>query len=114
RVLPFGGTVLKVDLKGELLKKVLDYGEASKGTGAYLQRDNISRNGAEWLIGGKPIIDNKTYTVAFTDFLLKGLDVPFLTPQNKDIVKIYTPKENETASDVRNAIILYLRSLKMQ
>lgn len=112
RVLPFGGTVLKVDLKGELLKKVLDYGESKKGTGAYLQRDNISMDGNGWLIGGKPIVDNKTYTVAFTDFLLKGLDIPFLTPQNKDIVKIYTPQENEIASDVRNAIISHLRSTK--
>ncbi|HLW32540.1 MAG TPA: bifunctional metallophosphatase/5'-nucleotidase [Aequorivita sp.] len=112
RVLPFGGTVLKVDLKGELLKKVVDYGESKKGTGAYLQRDNISRDGTGWLIGGKPIVDNKTYTVAFTDFLMKGLDIPFLTPQNKDIIRIYTPQENEVASDVRNAIISYLRSMK--
>lgn len=112
RVLPFGGTVLKVDLKGDLLKKVVDYGESKKGTGAYLQRDNISRDGTGWLIGGKPIVDNKTYTVAFTDFLMKGLDIPFLTPENKDIIKIYTPKEKEVASDVRNAIIFYLNSQK--
>ena len=111
RVLPFGGTVLKVDLKGELLRKVVDYGESKKGTGAYLQRDNISRDGSGWLVDGKPIVDNKTYTVAFTDFLMKGLDIPFLTPENKDIIKIYTPKENEVASDVRNAIISYLRSM---
>ena len=114
RVLPFGGTVLKVDLKGDLLKKVVDYGEAKKGTGAYLQRDNISQDGSGWLIDGKPIVDNKTYTVAFTDFLLKGLDIPFLTPQNKDIIKVYTPQENEIAADVRNAIISYLRGGKNQ
>jgi 2',3'-cyclic-nucleotide 2'-phosphodiesterase (5'-nucleotidase family) len=113
RVLPFGGSVLKVDLKGNLLKEILDYGQEKKGTGAYLQRDNVSEaaNG-DWLIQGKPISEKKTYTIAISDFLLKGLDIPFLTPENKDIVKIYTPKETENAADIRKAIIFYLNSLK--
>ena len=113
RVLPFGGSVLKVDLKGNLLKQILDYGEENRGNGAYLQRDNISEaaNG-DWLIQGKPIVENKTYSIALSDFLMKGLDIPFLTPGNKDVVKIYTPKETETAADIRKAIILYLNSLK--
>jgi 2',3'-cyclic-nucleotide 2'-phosphodiesterase (5'-nucleotidase family) len=113
RVLPFGGSVLKVDLKGNLLKEILDYGQEKKGTGAYLQRDNISEaSNGDWLIQGKPISEKKTYTIAISDFLLKGLDIPFLTPENKDIVKIYTPKETETAADIRKAIIFYLNSLK--
>ena len=41
RVLPFGGPVLKVEMKGSLLKKVLQYGENATGSGAYLQRSNI-------------------------------------------------------------------------
>lgn len=113
RVLPFGGSVLKVELKGNLLKEILDYGQEKKGTGAYLQRDNVSEaaNG-DWLIQGKPIVENKTYSIALSDFLLKGLDIPFLTPENKDIVKIYTPQETEIAADIRKAIIFYLNSLK--
>ena len=41
RVLPFGGPVMKVEMKGSLLKKVLQYGENASGSGAYLQRSNI-------------------------------------------------------------------------
>ena len=41
RVLPFGGPVMKVEMKGSLLKKVLQYGENATGSGAYLQRSNI-------------------------------------------------------------------------
>ncbi len=115
RVLPFGGSVLKVDLKGSLLKEILEYGKLQRGEGAYLQRYNFSQNEKdEWLVSEKPIDDQKTYSVAFSDFLLKGLDIPFLTPENSGIVKIYTPKENETAADIRKAIIFYLNSQKKQ
>ncbi len=113
RVLPFGGGVLKVELNGKLLKEILDYGEAQSGEGAYLQRYNFSRNNkGAWQIGDgiETIIDSKTYTVAFTDFLLKGLDIPFLKHDNPGIVNIYTPKETEIAADIRRAIISYLTS----
>ncbi|WP_310992240.1 bifunctional metallophosphatase/5'-nucleotidase [Aequorivita marina] len=113
RILPFGGSVLKVDLKGSLLKKVLDYGQASSGEGAYLQRYNISRaQGGTWKMNGKIIRDKKTYKIAISDFLLKGLDIPFLTPENPEVKKVYKPVEKETAGDIRKAIIAYLSSLK--
>ena len=112
RILPFGGSVLKVDLKGELLIQVLQYGNQQSGTGAYLQRYNFSQNSiGEWLIGGHPISSERIYSVAFSDFLLKGLDIPFLTPENNGIEKIYIPEETETVGDIRKAIIKYLQSL---
>ena len=86
RTLPFGGGILKVDLECVLLKKVLDYGSSKKGTGAYLQRHNIQKaTNGEWLIQGEKIIMNKTYKIAFSDFLLKGFDIPFLNPTNKHV-----------------------------
>ena len=112
RILPFGGSALRVELKGELLSQVLEYGNQQSGNGAYLQRYNFSQNpNGGWLIGGKPISNEKIYTVAISDFLLKGLDIPFLKPENKDIVSIYIPKETETAGDIRTTIITYLKSL---
>ncbi len=113
RALPFGGSVLKVKLKGSLLKEVLDYGESKRGKGAYLQQFNVSQDTQKnWTIAGQPINPNKIYTVAFSDFLLKGYDIPFLTTDNKGIVEVYKPKENEPAGDVRKAIILYLKQKK--
>lgn len=114
RVLPFGGGVLKVDIKGNLLKEVLDYGKSHTGSGAYLQRyladyDEVSKS---WKVNGEIIDDSKTYKVAFSDYLLKGYDVPFLKPENNDVLNIYTPKNNEINSDIRKAIIFYLKSLK--
>ncbi|MGB1043461.1 MAG: 5'-nucleotidase C-terminal domain-containing protein, partial [Tenacibaculum sp.] len=71
RVLPYGGAVLKVKLKGNLLQKVLDYGVKAAGTGAYLQRYNVEKKNNKWLIQNKAINPNEIYTVAFSDYLLK-------------------------------------------
>jgi len=114
RVLPFGGSAIKVELKGDLLQKVLNYGRIKKGEGAYLQRMNFTYDKAtkQWSNSGKPIGNNKTYTVVFSDYLLKGYDIPFLKPDNKGVVKIYHPKENELAYDMRKVIISYLKTIK--
>ncbi len=114
RVLPFGGGILKVELKGSLLKEILEYGKSKAGTGAYLQRYNADFDTItnEWKINGKSINDDKIYKVVFSDYLLKGRDIPFLKPDNKDIIKIYTPTNEEVGSDIRKTIIKYLKSLK--
>jgi 2',3'-cyclic-nucleotide 2'-phosphodiesterase (5'-nucleotidase family) len=112
RVLPYGGAVLKVEMKGSLLKEILDFGEASAGTGAYLQRsEGITLDNGTWKIDNKKIVPTKKYTVAITDFLLKGLDIPFLTPENKGIISIYQPKEDELAYDIRKGVIEYMKKL---
>ena len=112
RILPFGGSVVKVDMKGDLLNQLLDYGKSQRGNGAYLQRYKISQSAnGNWLIAGKPINYKNTYTIALSDFLLKGLDIPFLTPENSGIVKIYEPKEDELAFDIRKSVIAYLKSI---
>ena len=53
RVLPYGGGVLKVGIKGELLERVLNYGIAAQGKGAYLQRFNAHIIGNQWMIKNK-------------------------------------------------------------
>jgi hypothetical protein len=90
----------------------LDYGSSKKGTGAYLQRHNLEKaTNGEWLIQGEKIIIDKTYKIAFSDFLLRGFDIPFLNPNNKHVKNIYRPNKEEKAYDIRKATILYLKSL---
>lgn len=111
RVLPFGGSVFKVDMTGELLEKVLDYGENAVGTGAYLQRYNLVKNAnGKWLIGNQPIDKNKVYNIAMNDFLMMGLDVPFLNADNPGVKKIEKPNEGEIAHDIRSTIINYIKN----
>jgi len=112
RVLPFGGGILKVELKGKLLNEVLDYGRSKAGTGAYLQRylAKFDTSSSRWLINEKPIEEDRNYTVAFSDYLLKGYDIPFLKPDHKGVLNVYKPAESELGSDIRKTIIAYLKS----
>ena len=111
RVLPYGGSVFKVRLVGSLLQKVLDYGENSAGRGAYLQRYNVNKIQSNWFIDGKKIKEDAEYTVAFSDYLMRGLDIPFLNEKNKEVLGVYKPLKKEIAYDIRNTVITYLRSL---
>ncbi|AOW19648.1 bifunctional metallophosphatase/5'-nucleotidase [Urechidicola croceus] len=111
RVLPFGGGINKVEMTGELLERTLQYGRLRAGTGAYLQRHNITYENKEWKIGGKPIIKNKIYKVVLTDYLLLGYDIPFLKSDVKGVVKIYKNEPQDTASDIRKVVIEYLKSM---
>jgi len=111
RVLPYGGSVLKVELQGGLLKKVLDFGENSAGKGSYLQRYNVEKVGGKWQVKNQEIIDKKIYTVAFSDYLLKGYDIPFLSTKNKEVISVYYPKRDEKSYDIRKTIIEYLKTL---
>ena len=110
RVLPFGGPVLKVEMKGSLLKKVLQYGENATGSGAYLQRSNIQFINKTFTINNKNISSSTIYTVALSDYLMKGLDIPFLTNDHLDIISVYNPIPTEVSFDIRKGLILYLKN----
>ncbi len=113
RILLFGGSVVQVKMKGSLLIEVLDYGVKSRGTGAYLQRYNLAENDEkQWEISKNQIQPNEVYTIAMSDFLLRGLDIPFLTPEHPEVLEVYIPKEGEIPGDIRRAIIHYLKSHK--
>ena len=109
RVLPYGGAVLKVDITGRLLKRVLQFGKLAAGTGAYLQRYNATVANKVWYISGKPLNEAKTYTVAFSDYLLKGFDIPFLSDKSAGVLKIYKPSGKELSTDIRKVVIAFLK-----
>lgn len=73
RILPFGGKVVRVEMTGELLNRVLQQSEANRGTGGYLV-----------MTGAGAIDPARWYRVATTDFLVSGLErgLDFLAPGN--------------------------------
>lgn len=114
RAMPYGGAVFTLDVKGEFLQKILDFGRDSKGKGAYLQRSSADwdNENNQWLIDGKPLKASKKYRVAINDFLLEGYDIPFLTHENKNILKVREPAPDAVEFDIRKSLIVYLKGLE--
>lgn len=114
RTLPYGGAIFTIEVKGDFLKKILDYGIEKTGKGAYLQRANADYNATDktWTINGKPLDPKKVYKAAITDFLLTGYDIPFLTHKSKEVIRVYNPHPESDAFDIRKSVIVYMKTLK--
>lgn len=124
RMLPFGGPITEVQMKGSLLRKALDAGEGNKGNGGYLQWGRISKNAAgQWLVKNQPLDDKRNYWVILPDFLLTGNEqnMSFLKAApnpdgkgstNPDILVLNRadPKDKaDTRNDIRLVLIAALR-----
>ncbi len=105
RILPFGGKVQLVEIKGSLLLKALNQGLANKGSGGYLQSANTQYNNGVWQINGASIDTDKTYQVAINDFLGSGKEssLDYLKPGNSDFV--ITNQGEGQAYDIRQLVI---------
>ena len=123
RMLPFGGSVVEVEMRGSLLRKTLDAGAGNKGNGGYLQLKNIRRDEAgKWYVADKALDDAKTYRLVLPDFLLTGNEqnMGFLKAgvdaegksSNAEIPVIRKPDpkdKSDLRNDIRQALIAYLR-----
>ncbi len=117
RSLPFGGSIMEVDMKGSLLIKILNAGKKNVGSGGFLQYSAaLSNTNDSWSLKGVPVDANKVYKVALTDFLMTGgeANLDFLTKDNPDMVKVYPvfTDLNDPRSDIRRAIIRYMEENK--
>lgn len=108
RILPFGGKVVAVEMRGRLLKQVLDQGQANKGTGGFLHATKVSWSNDQdnWLINGKPLDQRRNYKIAISDFLITGNEqgLSYLNRQNADLKVL-----NENVIEVRRALIKQLQ-----
>jgi 2',3'-cyclic-nucleotide 2'-phosphodiesterase (5'-nucleotidase family) len=114
RILPFGGSIGEVKMKGELLSKILETGLKNAGSGGYLQWDGISYQQNTFKVNGNMIDPKKTYKVAITEFLLSGKEknLDFLNDKNPLIesITLYGTTQDRKR-DVRLLFIDYLNSL---
>ncbi|MEA5509564.1 bifunctional metallophosphatase/5'-nucleotidase [Crocosphaera sp. UHCC 0190] len=110
RILPFGGQIVSVDMKGSLIKQVLEQGIMNKGSGGFLQHGNVTLNQNTWYIKGEPINLEKIYRVAITDFLMTGKEIglDYLTYDNPDVKLI------EEKGDIRFTLINQLKNHNAQ
>jgi 5'-nucleotidase/UDP-sugar diphosphatase len=106
RILPFGGKIVSIKVKGAFLKRILAQGIANKGQGGYLQTAGIDYNGDQPLYKGAAIEDGGDYTIAISDFLLTGNEQNLSWLKKDGNPDITVLKEHE---DIRNATIAELK-----
>ena len=118
RTLPYGGSIMEVDMKGSLLAKILEIGRNNVGSGGFLQYSsaiNYHPETKSWTLKDAPIDSNQSYHVALADFLMTGgeANLGFLNKDNPEILKIYPTITDvkDPRSDSRLAIIKYLFEL---
>jgi 5'-nucleotidase len=88
RVLPFGGPVVEVEMRGTLLERVLNQGVSNRGGGGYLQLAGIERGASgTWHVMDRPLDAASTYRIAISDFLLTGREqgLEFLNADQPDL-----------------------------
>lgn len=113
RTLPYGGFIMGVDMKGSLVKQVLEAGRNNVDNGGFLQySSSVVYKNNTWTWKGEPIEDDKVYHVGIADFLMTGgeANMGFLTKDNPGVIKVYPqPGEDDLKRDVRLAIVDYLK-----
>jgi len=126
RMLPFGGAIAEVEMRGSFLRRTLDVGWTNKGNGGFLQWANIRRDEATgaWSVNNQPLDDTRVYHVTLPDFLLTGSEqnMGFLqvttnskgfaiTPPEMPMVTRADPRnKTDLRNDIRLAVIAVLRS----
>lgn len=128
RMLPFGGGISDVEIRGSLLKKMLDTGRTNKGGGGFLQWKGVKwlDSAGLWQIDGQLLDENNVYKVILPDFLLTGNEqnMSFMKAEpkadgngttNPDVVRIFRPAagdKTDLRADIRLALIDYWRKQK--
>jgi 5'-nucleotidase / UDP-sugar diphosphatase len=107
RVLPFKGQVQLFEIKGELLKRVLDQGVKNAGTGGFLQYGNIQRDDGHWMVNAEQIVDGRLYKAAINDYLVSGKErnLDYFTTKNPGLTLL----ETENRLSVKRQLIKYLK-----
>ncbi|MBE2225959.1 MAG: bifunctional metallophosphatase/5'-nucleotidase [Ignavibacteria bacterium] len=113
RVLPFGGKVFRVEMKGSLLKQIVETGFSQPGSGGYIQYYGLEQTAAGYKVRNELIDEDRVYSAAVADYLMSGMEHNFgyLTKDNPGIVKITEPDPNDKAdlcNDIRFAVINFL------
>ena len=116
RTLPFGGSIVQADVKGSVLRQILEAGEKNKGTGGYLQMMNVRYDAPRqiWYIKEEPLTDYKQYRVLISEYMFSGKEtnLAFVNQNNPDI-KVVTenldPNKVELRKDIRKVVLEYLK-----
>lgn len=111
RSFPFGGGISIANLKGDVVKRILDTGTVTNiGIGGYLQLANVTKKDDGWYVKGEKLSMQKTYKVTIPEFVMGGgeKNLEFIADYKAQSV---SPNDFDSVNnDVRDIIMAYFRS----
>lgn len=115
RTYPFGGPIVKMELSGTEVDKLLKTGLfINKGEGGYFQTLYVEPAGQTFTIKGETIVPNKKYTVVLPQFVAEGKEanLEFLSDFNFETQKAFETAEGKTVNnDMRNIVIYFMEKI---
>lgn len=114
RTFPFGGAIVKLKLKGEDLKRLIEAGLiTNKGEGGYMQVKNVVQKEEAWLVAGNTIEAAKEYLVVLPEFVAGGgeANLGFLKEFKQQKIEDITINGQTVRNDIRDVVMRYMESL---
>lgn len=115
RVLPFGGRIIEIQMRGSLLQELLDAGKNNAGRGGYLQYTGVEFDSTQkvWRVEGKNVDAPSKYNLAVSDYLFSGNEqgIEFFKKDNPGVISVSEPDSadpQDLRKDIRLAVIRYL------
>lgn len=115
RSFPFGGGISLVDLKGDVVERILETGTVTNvGIGGYLQLANVEKKEDGWYIKNVKLSHSKSYKMALPEFVMSGGEANLGFIKNYESQATSPESFGEIKNDVRNIIMAYFRSRRTE
>lgn len=115
RTYPFGGAIVKMELSGTEMSKLLKTGLfINKGEGGYFQTLYVEPAGQTFTIRGKTIEPDQKYTVVLPQFVAEGKEanLDFLADLDFETKKNFELADGKTVNnDMRNIVIYFMEKI---
>ncbi|MGB8194037.1 MAG: bifunctional metallophosphatase/5'-nucleotidase [Chitinophagaceae bacterium] len=110
RTIPYSGKIYIVEMKGHMLKKMLDTSMRYPGDGSFLQYYNITDWGTSWKINNKHWHADSVYRIAITDYLAEGYEnkMNFFKPTADGVLSIDRNIANSLRADLIQAVSAFI------
>lgn len=114
RIMPFGGRIVELTLKGDLLLRILKGNEGRRGLGGYLQlHEDFSESApGAWSLRGKAIEPGQTYRIRTIEYLAQGNEngLEYLNPKDPSYLRSEPVLDTDGKPlDIRKALIAQLQ-----
>jgi len=115
RTFPFGGGIVKMELKGDVVNELLNTGLfTNRGEGGYMQVFKVDGDKDNWTVNAEPLDFSKTYSVVLPEFVAEGREANLgmladYSFESKDNLNV---GGTSIKNDIRNIVIQFMLQVK--